>query len=63
MKKQGVTALAVLIDPVIFQPELAGQAQALAATLRAQGIGVRIIGNEPDWERTLIADDRSMTRY
>lgn len=63
MKKQGVTALAVLIDPVIFQPELVGQAQALAATLRAQGIGVRIIGNEPDWEQTLIADDRSITRY
>lgn len=63
MKKQGVTALAVLIDPSIFQPELAGQAQALAATLRAQGIGVRIIGNEPDWEQTLIADDRSVTRY
>jgi len=63
MKKQGVTALAVLIDPAIFQPELAGQAQALAAALRAQGIGVRIIGNEPDWEQTLIADDRSATRY
>lgn len=63
MKKQGVTALAVLIDPAIFQPELAGQAQALAATLHAQGIGVRIIGNEPDWEQTLIADDRSITRY
>jgi len=55
----GLGVLAVVVDPARFLPGEAGgasgTAQSIAATLTAAGVTVRVIGNEPDWERTLQA--------
>jgi uncharacterized protein (DUF58 family) len=63
LKAQGVTVLAVVIDPAPFAPEWAGEAQRLAGALSAGGLNVRVIGGEPDWERALTADDRAAVRW
>jgi len=52
----GLGVLAVVIDPAPFLPEGWGEtnkAQALASALTLNGIDVRVIGNELDWEKTL----------
>ncbi len=63
LKKQGVSVLAVLIDPSPFAPEYAGRSQSLAGALSAGGVAVRVIGAEPDWEHSLVADDRAAVRW
>ena len=54
----GLGVLAVVVDPTRFLPGEAGgsnRAQSIASALTAAGVTVRVIGNEPDWERTLQA--------
>lgn len=63
LKKQGREVLAVLLDPTPFRVELAGRAEALADALRAAGVSVRVIGDAPDWEQTLTADERALARF
>jgi uncharacterized protein (DUF58 family) len=63
LKAQGVTVLAVVIDPAPFAPERDGEGQRLAGALSAAGLTVRLISAEPDWERTLTADDRAAVRW
>jgi uncharacterized protein (DUF58 family) len=63
LKKQGREVLAVLVDPTPFRVELTGRAEALADSLRAAGVSVRVIGDEPDWARTLAADERTANRF
>lgn len=69
LQRQGVGVLAVVIDPVPFLPvEWGGtrRAQEVAATLAAEGISTRLIGDEPNWERTLeaeISDSTLATNY
>lgn len=62
---QGVGVLAVIIDPTPFVPiEWGGthRAQDVAATLAAEGLSTRIIGDEQDWERTLEAEESRVAR-
>ncbi|MBP7692066.1 MAG: DUF58 domain-containing protein [Anaerolineales bacterium] len=63
LKGQGVEVLAVVVDPAPFDPAWAGRAAALAGQLRAAGVSVRVVGAEPDWERSLAADDRAAVRW
>ena len=59
LKRQGVGVMAVVIDPAPFLPvEWGGthRAQHVAATLAVEGLSTRVIGSEPDWERTLEAE-------
>mgnify|MGYP001164516223 CR=1 FL=1 len=63
LRRLGAEVLAVLIDPAPFVPAQAGRAAGLAASLRAAGVSVRVIGDEPDWERTLVAEDRAAVRW
>ena len=57
---QGVGVLAVIIDPTPFMPIAWGGTHrapdVVAATLAADGIRTRVIGDEPDWERILEAE-------
>jgi uncharacterized protein (DUF58 family) len=63
LKNQGVSLLVVLIDPAYFKPELANGVQSVAGALRAGGVTVRVIGDEPDWEHSLVVDDRAAVRW
>jgi len=65
LQRQGIGVLAVIIDPAPFLPlEWGGtrRAQTMAATLAASGLSVRVIGDEPDWERTLEAEEAGVTK-
>ncbi|MGQ0602861.1 MAG: DUF58 domain-containing protein [Anaerolineales bacterium] len=53
LKRGGATVLAVLFD---WQAD--ARVAALAASLKANGLSVRMIGDEVDWERALIQDER-----
>jgi uncharacterized protein (DUF58 family) len=60
LRCDGLGVLAVLIDPAPFLPEggePSTHAEVVAGTLVAGGVSVRVIGSEPDWERTLCAED------
>jgi uncharacterized protein (DUF58 family) len=57
LKNQGLGVLAVIIDPNPFLPYGWSQtlkAASVASALRASDVPVRVIGNEPDWEQTLV---------
>ena len=54
----GLGVLAVIIDPTQFLPEGWGEtakAQTIASALTLNGIDVRVIGDETEWEKTLQA--------
>jgi hypothetical protein len=56
---RGLGVLAVLIDPTPFlRPEhaLPATVPAVASALKAGDVAVRVIGGEPDWERTLVRE-------
>jgi len=60
LRRSGLGVLAVVIDPAPFLPEgsnLPDQVEAVTGMLAAGGVSVRVIGGEPDWERTLCAED------
>jgi uncharacterized protein (DUF58 family) len=54
----GATVLVVLFD---WRSE--ARVAALAASLKAAGLSVRVIGDEADWERTLVEDERVAMRW
>jgi uncharacterized protein (DUF58 family) len=56
LQRQGIGVLTVVIDPAPFLPvEWGGthRAQDVASSLAAEGLSTCVIGDEPDWERTL----------
>jgi len=55
LRRFGLGVLAVVIDPARFLPGASGKAESLAAALAANGVEARVIGTEPDWEKTLQA--------
>jgi hypothetical protein len=60
LRRAGLAVLAVVIDPAPFLAGEAGhaygiEARRLAAELESAGIVARLVGAEPDWERTLAA--------
>ncbi len=60
LKNQGLGVLAVVIDSNPFLPdgwEKSGKANEVAGALKTNDVSVCVIGDEPDWERTLCADD------
>ena len=60
LNRSGLSVLAVVIDPAPFLLEGAvpsTQVEAVAGALEADGVSVRLIGGEPDWELTLCAED------
>jgi len=60
LRRSGLGALAVVIDPAPFLPESNDSpdlVEAVTGRLAAGGVSVRVIGGEPDWERTLCAED------
>ena len=64
LKHQGLGVLAVVIDPNPFLPDGRDPshiADEMAGALTAHEVEVRVIGNEPDWERTLCADDAAFS--
>jgi len=66
LKNQGLGVLAVVIDPNPFLPYGWGQsnqAEAVAGVLRAAGVEVVVVGNEPDWEETLSADEAPVVHH
>ena len=60
LRRSGLSVLAVVIDPTPFfsGAQLSpGQVDAVAGPLVAGGVSVRVVGPEPDWERTLCRED------
>jgi uncharacterized protein (DUF58 family) len=60
LRREGLDVLAVVIDPAPFLSEdesRSGQVEDVAGSLKAGGVSVRMVGGEPDWERTLCAED------
>jgi uncharacterized protein (DUF58 family) len=53
LQRSGATVLAVLFD---WQSN--ARVAALSASLKDNGLSVRVIGDEADWERTLVDDER-----
>ncbi len=56
-QRAGLVVLAVVIDPAAFapaEPWLGKVARRVAGELAAGGVAVRLLGAEPDWERTLV---------
>jgi hypothetical protein len=58
IRRSGAAAWAVLIDPAPYLPVHIGHgygvaARRLAAELESAGVDARLVGAEPDWERTL----------
>ncbi len=60
LKHRGLGVLAVVMDPNPFLPYGRGQshkADELAGALKGKDVDVCVVGDEPDWERTLCVDD------
>jgi hypothetical protein len=60
LRRAGSPVLAVMMDPAEWGAGEAGhaagvEARRLAAELEAAGVGVRLVGAEPDWERAFAA--------
>jgi uncharacterized protein (DUF58 family) len=60
LKRLGLGVLAVVIDPNPFLPDgwgKSGKANAVAGVLKMNDVSVCVIDDEPDWERTLGAEE------
>ena len=55
LRRRGLAVLAVLVDPHPFtgDGQLGKEARRMAGELAAAGVGVRLIGAAPDWEKIL----------